>query len=727
MIKKKVILLTILTTLSVSAVNVQALEALQQQTNLAVNTNDNKNISNQQTSDKSLTTNNQGIANKENKIIDNVKQTPNQDFVKSQGALTNDNKNLPITKSSTNETKSLSKTQTNTNQVQTPAKNEKANVPISELDKNTLVKDVPELVEELEGQTWLYSAIGSSSKYTTETQETLTLNDLETYDTINVTSSNIPPLSKIPKIVGRMQNLTYLCCISNSGTYNMFTPTRYFSPNGQLVSISEEISKCQKLEWIDLRWNNLLHFPKGITKLANLKYLNLDYTGVAFTEHLPAELVNLKNLKFLGLSVTGITAEDIKLLSNFTELDELHLTANATLDSIENICKIKVKKAIAFDRNKIYGEGSELLKYPSDLSIVCNSNNLHFTDDDVLKISNSDDNKPRTVHSNFFENNKPTNQTHLKMVSALKDKKIKKGTSIEDIKKMYLSSIRIPLYRENNTTPEKENFDVHFQGSPFKINILDNSLFNKEGVAINEGTFKVGGSYENLKSNLIEDSFEVIPNITTLTINYVDDKGNSLYPSKTVSKDYGSKLRIIPQEIDKYTFKNVDEPSMLQNNEYTFGNEDKTINLIYAKDIPGVNKAPVITGIEDYILIKGEAFNPLKDLELKAMDKEDGDLTKNIKVIKNTVDINNSGEYEVEVSVTDSKGAASTFKTKVIVNEKNVEQPKTPEQTNTTNSSNASTTTNISKLPTTGSPIKDATAVIGISSLLLGLFLRKRK
>ncbi|EPZ61139.1 bacterial Ig-like domain family protein [[Clostridium] sordellii ATCC 9714] len=43
-----------------------------------------------------------------------------------------------------------------------------------------------------------------------------------------------------------------------------------------------------------------------------------------------------------------------------------------------------------------------------------------------------------------------------------------------------------------------------------------------------------------------------------------------------------------------------------------------------------------------------------------ATDKEDGNITKDIKVIENTVDVNKPGKYEVIYQVTDSKGATVT-------------------------------------------------------------------
>ena len=58
-----------------------------------------------------------------------------------------------------------------------------------------------------------------------------------------------------------------------------------------------------------------------------------------------------------------------------------------------------------------------------------------------------------------------------------------------------------------------------------------------------------------------------------------------------------------------------------------------------------------------------------------AMDKEDGDITKDIKVIENNVDTEKSGDYKVIYKVTDSEGASKTKEINVKVNEKEATPP----------------------------------------------------
>lgn len=83
---------------------------------------------------------------------------------------------------------------------------------------------------------------------------------------------------------------------------------------------------------------------------------------------------------------------------------------------------------------------------------------------------------------------------------------------------------------------------------------------------------------------------------------------------------------------------------------------------------PEENTAPVITGNALEINGLGSAFD-ISMLQLKATDKEDGDLTSKIVIEENTVDTSKAGEYKVVASVTDSKGLKTTVEIKVIVKE----------------------------------------------------------
>ncbi|MGX7420477.1 immunoglobulin-like domain-containing protein [Carnobacterium gallinarum] len=82
------------------------------------------------------------------------------------------------------------------------------------------------------------------------------------------------------------------------------------------------------------------------------------------------------------------------------------------------------------------------------------------------------------------------------------------------------------------------------------------------------------------------------------------------------------------------------------------GGQRDLLSAFNVEDAP--NEGPVITAKNRTIEV-GSDFKPLDGV--KATDKEDGDLTKFIKVTSDNVDTDIPGEYEVSYEVADSKGA----------------------------------------------------------------------
>ena len=98
--------------------------------------------------------------------------------------------------------------------------------------------------------------------------------------------------------------------------------------------------------------------------------------------------------------------------------------------------------------------------------------------------------------------------------------------------------------------------------------------------------------------------------------------------------------------------------------EIAYGYVDSTDEFIsYTLDY--LNTPPVIK-VSDKEIIVNDSFDPLNGIT--ATDTEDGDITKNIKVVKNTVDNKTPGTYEVKYSITDSYGdtVSKTIKVTVI-------------------------------------------------------------
>ena len=86
--------------------------------------------------------------------------------------------------------------------------------------------------------------------------------------------------------------------------------------------------------------------------------------------------------------------------------------------------------------------------------------------------------------------------------------------------------------------------------------------------------------------------------------------------------------------------------------------------IITVSEKSTTNTAPVISGVSNKQINKGDIFNPLAGIT--ASDKEDGDLTNKI-TVKGTVDTSKVGSYELTYSVSDSKGLTTTAKSTITV------------------------------------------------------------
>ncbi|MGL5820461.1 MAG: glycosyl hydrolase family 18 protein [Sarcina sp.] len=105
-------------------------------------------------------------------------------------------------------------------------------------------------------------------------------------------------------------------------------------------------------------------------------------------------------------------------------------------------------------------------------------------------------------------------------------------------------------------------------------------------------------------------------------------------------------------------------------------NENGTViakQLVYGDETinPDQNTAPVLSGITDKTISVGDKFDPAAGV--KALDKEDGDLTSKIQIF-GSVDTQKEGVYTLTYSVTDSKGL-TTEKTRTITVKKEVAPP----------------------------------------------------
>ncbi|MBC1513169.1 immunoglobulin-like domain-containing protein [Listeria booriae] len=152
------------------------------------------------------------------------------------------------------------------------------------------------------------------------------------------------------------------------------------------------------------------------------------------------------------------------------------------------------------------------------------------------------------------------------------------------------------------------------------------------------------------------------------------DTKNTLFAIKEASvmtwtKTGGEYDREADNAWEKNTTTTTIEGSSSKNTESTDVDLEASFQMFQYGKISGVGKAssnekPVINA-EDKTIKVGDTFDPKEGVT--AHDAEDGDLTKDIKILKNEVNPNVPGVYEVEYSVTDSDGNTTTKTIKVTV------------------------------------------------------------
>ena len=131
---------------------------------------------------------------------------------------------------------------------------------------------------------------------------------------------------------------------------------------------------------------------------------------------------------------------------------------------------------------------------------------------------------------------------------------------------------------------------------------------------------------------------------------------------KSVLKVYnGSFLPIVNKKVQNN--KTYLEVEYKISGETLYGYIDSSIsNISYT--LTYLNSQPVID-VADKNVIINESYNPLEGV--KGTDAEDGDITKNIKVVSNNVNTAKLGSYDVKYSLTDSFGDTTTKMIKVNV------------------------------------------------------------
>lgn len=197
----------------------------------------------------------------------------------------------------------------------------------------------------------------------------------------------------------------------------------------------------------------------------------------------------------------------------------------------------------------------------------------------------------------------------------------------------------------------------------------------------------------------------------TVTVNPKMEPINSAPIIKAEDGDLTDKIEVLKNEVDttkagKYevTYKVTDNQG---------ASRTKTITVTVNPKIEPLNEAPTID-VTDKEITVGDKFDPKEGVTAK--DKEDGNLTDKIEILKNTVDSSKPGIYEVTYKVTDSKGTSCTKTIKVTVKEK-APAPSKDNNKTTTVAPKTGDSTNVSAV----------IALLAVSGIALLALLKKKK
>ena len=254
-----------------------------------------------------------------------------------------------------------------------------------------------------------------------------------------------------------------------------------------------------------------------------------------------------------------------------------------------------------------------------------------------------------------------------------------------------------------------------------KIEVLKNEVdTTKPGKY--EVTYKVtdskGASRTKTITVTVNPKMEVlnaIPTIKaedkTLTVGDTFDPKADVTATDEEDGNLTDKIEVLKNEVDttkagKYevTYKVTDSKG---------ASRTKTITVTVNPKMETLNEAPTID-VTDKEITVGDKFDP-KD-GVSAKDKEDGNLTDKIEILKNTVDPSKPGVYEVTYKVTDSKGASCTKTIKVTVKEK-APAPSKDNNKTTTVAPKTGDSTNVSAV----------IALLAVSGIALLALLKKKK
>ena len=189
--------------------------------------------------------------------------------------------------------------------------------------------------------------------------------------------------------------------------------------------------------------------------------------------------------------------------------------------------------------------------------------------------------------------------------------------------------------------------------------ILSQVVLNFSQLKNEVGKYKVSAVYLGVEYPFyikIVDTTKPVATLKAVTFNVkLNTKIYAIDLIEEVEDNSEYKAYFKGEDDDKEAYKIFDTKGSYVENiivEDKFGNQSATLRV---KIVAGQNgNNPTLTGIDNIEILKGSDFDALEGVE--ETDGSGNNITKDIKILKNNVNTDEVGEYEVIYSITNDKG-----------------------------------------------------------------------
>ncbi len=435
--------------------------------------------------------------------------------------------------------------------------------------------------------------------------------------------------------ISSLKNLTKLIHLSISNNQindisaisNLTKIKMLYAGNNQISDISA-ISGLTELKLLDMSKNKIVNL-EPLTKITKLENLNLSNNLIKTTKGLN----NLDSLSILNLQNNSIN--DLSGISNDKKIQNLHLAYNQ-IEDLSPLSSLDNLKNLEINFNSV--KSLEPLKNLSTLESLSFQYNYIS---DISPLSNLYNLKHIEGYYNQISDLSPLKYLGLDPNNALL---YKQNIKVED-----------PISYNVKNEIEFKSYDI--DGTEYDVDFDD----VKEGTNVYIGTWDNGGQF----NGTVEYTYTYEPlekSNENPVINF--DKNQSIeLNDKKDDKDLISLFNVTSFD---YEDRDISEKIKVNQSSIKYDEVGKYQVIFSVLDSSGnlteetaelevlKNEIPILKGVEDVEIVKGTEFDPLEGVS--AIDKEDGDITSNIKVYEKEEKEKNPEVEIYNYSVEDSTG-----------------------------------------------------------------------